>query len=264
MRFPLSLPRILSSLAFATTMIVGASAAEKEPEDHESPFRDRHQGVVFTGISASSWELHVSSGVKGALFSKREEPGWRLLFTTGQKFRERDPLVVGRFNRFDAARLLVGHEWQRDGLAITAMAGASLSILSPWEQAFTGYQARLGVTGLLEFWKNWTPDGPMPAGFSSLTLIADAGESSAYLRLRHGFSTGFRSLALGPEFALSTGGRRYFGPIVLRDSWLKARLGLHATGLMIGRFGVNVSGGYEFRSRQRGSPYGELTALWNY
>lgn len=221
-------------------------------------------GVAFAGVSASDWQFYVTSGAKLAPFGRLDEPGFRLLYSFGTKFRERDPLVIGRFNHFAGGRIFAGHEWQFGSLALSAYAGPSLVMLSPTERWLTRYEARLGAAALVEFWQSWDGQSALPAGFTSGTLVADAAEGSGFLRLRHGVATGWRGTALGPEISLSAGLRRRAGGALARDRWLKFRSGLHASGFTLGNFGLNASAGYEFRAGQRSSAYAEITALYHY
>ncbi len=228
------------------------------------PETPKKVGVAFVNVSASDWEFYLTSGAKLAPFSGLDKPGFRLLYSLGTKIREQDPLVIGRFNRFAGGRVLAGYEWHWGPLSVSAFAGASLSLHSPWERAVTRYKGRLGAAGLIEFWQNWNNHPTVPNGFTSGTLVLDAAEGSAFIRLRHGFATGWRNTAIGPEVSLSTGAQRSVGAVIGRDSWLKTRLGLHANGLSFGNFGLNASAGYEWRARQRSSAYAEITALYSY
>ena len=228
------------------------------------PETPKKLGVAFVNVTASDWEFYVSSGAKLAPFSGLNQPGFRLLYSLGTKLREQDPLVLGRFNRFAGGRVLMGYEWHWGSLAVTTLVGPSLSLHSPWERAVTRYEGRLGAAGLIEFWQSWNNHSTLPNGFTSGTLVLDAAEASAFLRLRHGFATGWQNLAIGPELSFSTGQRRTVGALVGRDSWFKTRIGLHANGLSFGNFGLNASAGYEWRIRQRSSAYAEITALYSY
>ncbi len=221
-------------------------------------------GVAFVNVSASDWEFYVTSGAKLAPFSGLDKPGFRLLYSLGSKLREQDPLVIGRFNRFAGGRVLAGYEWHWGSLALSAYAGASLSMHTPWERAVTRYEGRLGAVGLIEFWQSWNNHPTLPNGFTSGTLVLDAAEGSAFIRLRQGFATGWRNTAIGPEISVSTGIQRRVGWLIGRDSWLKTRLGLHGSGLSFGNFGLNASAGFEWRVKQRSSAYAEITALYSY
>lgn len=228
------------------------------------PAKPRQHAVAFASVSASDWEFYLSTGAKLAPFSGLDRSGFRLLYSFGTKIREQDPLVIGRFNRFAGGRVLVGHEWQWDSLSVSGYVGPSLSVHAPWERAVTRREAKIGVAGLLELWKSWHNHPAIPDGFTSGTLVMDSAESSAFLRLRHGFATGWQGTALGPEVSFSAGTKRSVGGVVARDAWFKTRVGLHANGLSFGNFGLNGSAGYEFRAKQRSSAYAELTALYHY
>lgn len=228
------------------------------------PPKPKRIGVTFVNVAASDREFFLSSGSKVAPFSGLDASGFRLLYTLGSKFRERDPLILGRFYRFTGGRVFAGYEWHWGSLAVSAYAGPSLSFHTPFERAVTRFDARLGAAGLLEFWQSWNSHAIVPDGFTSGTLLLDAAESSAFLRLRQGFATGWRDTALGPEISFSTGSRRSAGGVIGRDSWRRTRLGLHANGLNFGNFGLTASAGYEWRLRDRASAYAEITALYHY
>jgi hypothetical protein len=264
-----ALPRLLCLvfgllMAAGSGILVRANWEETPPSGFRHFFRDRNIGVVFNNLSATQWGATVSSGAKVAFFSRRDQSGPRLLFFSTEKLRERDPLIVGRFNQFGGTRVLGGYEWHGDGLVLSAYGGASLIMHSPWERAVTRYHARIGVAGGLEFWKNWQAGASLLEGFSGGTLMLDAAERSVFLRLRHGIATGFSGIAIGPDLSISTGSRIVVGRLVARDRWLKTRVGLHATGFRFGQLGLNVSGGYEHRNRERGGGYAEATMLWYY
>lgn len=241
-----------------------ANWEETPPSGFRHFFRDRNIGVAFNSLSATQWGATFTTGAKIAFFSRRDQSGPRLMFFSTEKLRERDPLIVGRFNQFAGTRILGGYEWHREGFVISAYGGASLVMHSPWESAVTRYHARIGAAGGLEFWKNWQAGTGALEGFSSGTLMFDAAERSGYLRLRHGIATGFNGIAVGPDVSISTGSRIAVGRLVARESWLKTRIGLHATGFRFGQLGINFSGGYEHRNRERGGGYAEATMLWYY
>lgn len=263
------MPR-LSCLVAGLIMAAGFGAVARADWEETPPsgwrhfFRDRNIGVAFNSLSATQWGASFSTGAKIAFSSRRDQTGPRLVFFSTEKLRERDPLVVGRFNQYAGTRVFGGYEWHRDGLVLSAYGGASLAMLSPWERAVTRYHARIGAAGMFEIWKNWQAGGGMPEGFTSGTLMLDAAERSAFLRLRHGFATGFGGIALGPDLSVSTGSRVVIGRLVAREGWLKTRLGMHATGFRLGQLGVNLSAGYEHRERERGGGYAEATILWYY
>lgn len=154
--------------------------------------RPQKTGVAFLNVSASDGSVFMANGAKLAPFSGLERPGLRLLYMVGTKMQEKDPLVAGRFHRFTGGRVLAGYEWHWKGLAISAYAGASVSMHTPWERAVTRHEGRLGTAALLEFWQSWRGHTLWPDGFTSGTLLADAAEGSLYLRLRQGIATGWR------------------------------------------------------------------------
>ncbi|MGL5446114.1 MAG: hypothetical protein ACRDBL_02255 [Rhabdaerophilum sp.] len=237
---------------------------ETSPSGWRHFFRDRYVGVAFNSLSATQWGASFSTGAKIAFFSRRDETGPRLVFFSTEKLRERDPLIIGRFNQYAGTRVFGGYEWHREGLTLSAYGGASLAMHSPWERAVTRYHARIGVAGLFEFWKSWQAGSVVPEGFTSGTLMLDAAEGSAFFRLRYGFATGLSGMAIGPDFSVSTGSRVAVGRLIARNSWLKTRLGLHATGFRFGQLGVNLAAGYEHRHRERSGSYAEATVLWFY
>ncbi|CAN1553375.1 Cellulose biosynthesis protein BcsS [Rhabdaerophilaceae bacterium] len=243
-------------------------SAEKASTSTESSlsraFTDKQKGVFFANLSASQWNLHLGTGTKFAPLGTRDEAGWRLMLTSGTKFRERDPLIAGRFNRSEGGRVLAGYEGRIGNMTVSAFAGASLSVASPFEQGLTNRASRFGAVGLLEVWQNWPSRQQIPSGFTAATVLVDSAEGSAFFRVRHGVDLGFHGIAIGPELSISAGEARKWRSVTIRDNWLKARAGLHIHGLRLGRLGLSVSGGYEFRRGEKGSPYGELTTLWFY
>lgn len=251
-------------LAAASAIPACANWEETPPSGFRHFFRDRNIGVAFNTLSATQWGASFTTGAKIAFLARRDQTGPRLLFFSTEKLRERDPLIAGRFNQFAGTRVLGGYEWHREGLVVSAYGGGSLIVHSPWERAVTRYHARIGVAGGLEFWKSWQAGSALPEGFSSGTLMIDAAERSVFLRLRHGIATGFNGIAIGPDLSISTGSRIAVGGLVARDSWLKTRIGLHATGFRFGQLGLNLSGGYEHRNRERSGGYAEATMLWYY
>ena len=247
-------------------LLIAPVQADEKPKDGlwARAFRDTEKGVAFATLGASQWSLHLGSGSKFAPFGSRDAPGFRMMVTSGTKFRERDPLVIGRFNRAEGGRILGGYEARFGSLTVSAFAGVSLSVASPYEQVLSRRASRLGGAILLETWQSWQSGQWLSSGFTAATLLVDSAEESAFIRLRHGFDLGFHGLALGPEISLSAGSERKSARLVARDSWLKTRAGLHLHGLRYGRLGATLSGGYEFRRGEKGSLYGEITPLWYY
>jgi hypothetical protein len=266
MRFVPRLSCVLFGLLVVQGFAVHASAnwEETPPRSWRHFFRDRNIGVTFNSLSATQWGATFTTGAKIALLSKRDQTGPRLLFFSHEKLRERDPLVSGSFNQYGGTRVFAGYEWLLDRLVVSAYGGASLAMHSPWERAVTRYDGRIGVAGMFEFWKDWPARGIAPASFTSGTVMLDAAERSAYIRLRHGFATGFSGIAIGPELSVSSGSSVIIGGRIARSSWLKMRLGLHATSFRFGQLGVNLSGGFEHRNRERNGAYAEATILWYY
>jgi hypothetical protein len=266
MRAPTRLSCLVAGLILAAAAGIPARAnwEETPPSGFRHFFRDRNIGVAFNGLSATQWGATFSTGAKIAFFSRREQTGPRLLFFSTEKLRERDSLIVGRFNQFGGTRVLGGYEWHREGFVFSAYGGASLIMHSPWEVAVTRHHARIGVAGGLEFWKNWQAVSGLPDGFSSGTLMLDAAERSLFVRMRHGIATGISGIAIGPDLSISTGSEIVVGRVLARGSWLKTRVGVHATGFRFGQLGINLSGGYEHRNRERGGGYAEATMLWYY
>jgi hypothetical protein len=251
-------------LVAASTIPARANWEETPPSGVRHFFRDRNIGVAFNSLSATQWGATFTTGAKVAFFARRDQTGPRLLFFSTEKLRERDPLIAGRFNQFGGTRVLGGYEWHREGLVVSAYGGASLIMHSPWEVAVTRYHARIGVAGGLEFWKSWQAGSVLPVGFSSGTLMFDAAERSLFARMRYGIATGISGIAIGPDLSISTGTEIAVGRMIARGSWLKTRIGIHATGFRFGQLGLNLSGGYEHRNRERSGGYAEVTMLWYY
>jgi hypothetical protein len=255
-------------VAFAITLAAISAPAAADPlaiggfeSGLQKLFKDGQAGVAFFNASFARTDVTLNAGVKFAMFGPRHEPGFRALISAGTKFRERDPLMAERFNRFTGGKVLVGYEWHHAGWAATVLAGASLIMSTPADQSLTRREHQFGGAVLVDLWRSWQPDDGIPAGFTALTLVGDQAEESVFARIRHGFTVHTSGLAIGPEASVSAGRERKSGTVVTRAEWVKSRLGAHMTGLRFGPLGLNLSAGYEFRRREKGSPYAEFTTL---
>jgi hypothetical protein len=210
----------------------------------------RATSVYFASFEAAERRFYGSFGGKLAPLGGLDRPGFRLLGSIGAKLGERDPASNAQQYHVSEARLLAGHEWQTNGLVVTAYAGLGLAAPSPQARRSSGQSHRLGPAALLDVWQSW-PESAAALRYSSLSFAADHAGRSFHLAVRHGFGHAALPFAFGPEAALGAGGRiRHSGRLV-QSNYRKARLGLHLSEYAFLGFKLALSGGAEWRDKAR-------------
>lgn len=233
---------------------IAARAGDAGRSDAGAPFGasapKRAASVYFASFEAAERRLYGSFGAKFALFGGLDRPGLRLFASGGAKLGERDRATGTRQHHLSEARLLAGHEWQANGLVVTAYAGLGLAFNSLQARQASGQSHRAGPAALLDIWQSW-PENALASRYSSLSLAADGAGRSLYIALRHGFGHTALPFAFGPEAAISAGEQiRHRGRIV-QSAYRKARLGLHLSEIAFFGLKLAISGGAEWRDEAR-------------
>lgn len=223
------------------------------------PFRN----VFFAGYDVSGADHFASIGLKRALVSTLDEPGFRFLGSLGAKIAARDATTGDRATRFHALRTSLGREFRFGDTSITPYVGTSF-VTNPDGAVLAGAsRGRFGPVAMLDLWHNW-PTSPLHSRYSSVFVMLDQPTRSVYIRVRHGFGAEAHPWRLGPEASLSTGATLRSKGIRLQDGWNRKRLGLHVSEVPLGEARLSLSGGCEWRERGKSAFYAQAGVYFRY
>ena len=221
------------------------------------------RNVFFAGYDISGADHFASVGLKRALGSTLDIPGYRFLGSLGVKIGSRDAITGDRVTRLHAVRATLGREFHLGDTAITLYAGTSF-IMNPDGAVLAGTRrGRFGPVTMLDLWHNW-PDGVFGSRYSSAFVMADQASRSFYLRLRHGFAIGDQPWRIGPEASLSSGRTLRSKGIRVQDGWNRKRLGLHVSEIALWDARLSVSAGGEWRERGGTAFYAQAGLYFRY
>lgn len=206
--------------------------------------------TLFGGIDGAFDGLSLSSGFDAAFGHGAEGRGPVMRFTTASgfsRFRLHPALPDRVVETSFAVRSMTG--WRESGRWGTATVFAGLAVetrrLSPaWPDRHAGM--RMGPAFALDAWLT-----PMDKVAVHVFVSYATTFRAATLRFAPGYDVG-GGLFVGPELAWSA-----------HHDTLRARFGIHATGLRIGPHSLRLSGGYAFDRGGRAGPYGGI-AFWRH
>jgi hypothetical protein len=251
----------------ATLIASAAGAIAREAEGGGAEVKNERlkRAVYFTALDLQRDKATAVTGFKVALGRHLDKPGFRMLAMAKYALNERDPVLLARRNRALGGRVLVGHEWHTGSGAVSLYAGYALIANDSATWIATGSQFRQGGAALAELWQNWSRTGPMPAGHSLVTVLADQAQKSLYLRVRQGIDLPWKGVSLGPEVSLSLGMKDKKRGVLVQSAWKTLRIGGYLAGVPIGsRFRLGLGGGYEFTDQGRSGPYVKIATLVTY
>jgi hypothetical protein len=187
--------------------------------------------VLFSSAESGA-SLFVGTGFKRRLGPVPIGGGFVLVGTAGAGTLTDRTLRGAAGLRVDhistQASLLAGYEWHLPNGVMAALAGAE----ADFRQALVGGAAteraepRFGLRLQGEAWLR-----PTEATLATLTVVLGSARPHAWARASWGYKV-WRELHLGPEAA-----------VAFEPDHAEARLGVHATGLRLGRFDLRLSGG---------------------
>lgn len=221
------------------------------------------RNVFFAGYDLSSTDHFASFGLKRALGSTLDVPGFRFLGSLGIKIDARDATTGDRMTRLHAVRASLGREFHVGTASVTAYVGTSM-VMNPDGAVLAGARrSRFGPAAMLDLWQNW-PDGAFNSRYSSAFVMADQASRSFYIRVRHGFGLGAQPWRIGPEASFSSGATLRNKGIRVQDGWNRKRLGLHVSEIPLGDARLSVSCGSEWRERGKSSLYAQAGVYFRY
>jgi hypothetical protein len=202
--------------------------------------------VVFAGADFGG-STYASSGFKRSLGRPLDQNAFILMGSSGAGIlRDRD-MRDGRLSRKDylssQASLLVGYQWMTPLGAWALLGGAETDLRHALVDGAAARPAepRFGIRLQAEAWLH-----PSGRTLATGTVILGTAVPHLWARASWGWKA-WRDAYLGPEAAVS-----------LEPDYREARLGLHATGLSIGRFTLRLAGGLLLRSTGEPSAYATL------
>ncbi len=221
------------------------------------------KNVFFAGYDVSGTDHFTSIGIKRALGSTLDVPGFRFLASLGIKIAARDATTGDRMTRLHAVRASLGREFHVGNTSITAYAGTSV-VMNPDGAVLAGSRrSRFGPMTMLDLWHNW-PDGTFYSRYSSAFVMADQTSRSLYIRVRHGFGLEGQPWRIGPEVSFSSGATLRSKGIRVQDGWNRKRLGLHVSEIPLGDARLSVSCGNEWRERGKFALYAQAGVYFRY
>lgn len=221
------------------------SAAAEDREAKEEPSR-----ILFSSVEMGA-STFVGSGFKWRLDGPSDTTGIVLMGTAGagtlrdRQIRE-DGLV--RLDHLSSqGSLLLGYQRMTGRGVWAVLAGAEADLRQPLVGGalMERIDPAFGVRLQAELWRHPT-DRTLVTG----TLIAGTAGPHLWARASWGYRV-WQDVHLGPEAAIS-----------LERDHREARLGLHATGLRIGRFNLRLSGGLLLQDPGEPAGYAALTTYF--
>jgi hypothetical protein len=256
--------RIARSFALAVSILAPPAASASERFSTAFQPDPVHRNVFFASFDATERSRFLTFGVKRAIRSTLDEPGWRALTAIGVKIRDYDVTSGLHTSRVDTARLAIGREFRQGATLVTPYLGVSVAANTADVAQRTRRTARIGPVALIEVWHDWPGKEAWSSRFTTLIAMADHANRSAFIRLRHGLALSDGPIRFGPEISLSLGGRQTQHGVVLQESWVKTRLGLHVSEIPLWRVRLQVSGGAEWRDDAGTGAYGQIGAYIRY
>lgn len=242
-RFLAWLGPVIAPLLAATSPSV--LAADRDKDLFIRP--DEQRSVVFASIDAGR-SIFFSAGAKQTLVGPLDRTGFVVMEANGTGLtRERyGPLDLPALRFTTQSSVLIGHQWNGDGLFLAAFVGPELLheqlTVASHVNAFA--EPRFGPRAQIELWANPTRDTMVTA-----TLVGSSARGSLWAR----GSTGYRVT-----------GDVYAGPEVtsyVTESYRETKVGAHLTGLNWGIVQGRLSAGWAMSNDNRpGSPYLGLSA----
>jgi hypothetical protein len=234
--------RRLGRLALAGFLLSSAALAR----DGDGNSEDERYSVVFGGTDLGV-STHVSSGFKRSLGRPLDKSAFILMGSSGAGILRDREMRGGRLSRTNylssQASLLVGYQWMTPLGAWALLGGAETDLRHALiDGAAAGpAEPRFGIRLQAEAWLH-----PSGRTLATGTVILGTAVPHLWARASWGWKA-WRDAYLGPEAAVS-----------LEPDYREARLGLHATGLSIGRFTLRATGGLLLRSTGEPSAYATL------
>ncbi|HRE21240.1 MAG TPA: cellulose biosynthesis protein BcsS [Rhabdaerophilum sp.] len=253
--------------AFFEGLPPGGSAAplfRRNRRDHDIWFNPLPlRNVFFAGYDVSGTDHFASIGLKRALGSTLDVPGFRFLGSLGIKVATRDATTGDRVTRLHAVRASLGHEFHIGNTAVTVYAGTSV-VKNPDGAVLAGTpRSRFGPVAMVDLWQNWS-DGAFDSRYSSAFVMADQASRSFYIRVRHGFGMKGHPWRIGPEASFSSGATLRSRGVRVQDGWNSKRLGLHVSEIPIGDARLSVSCGGEWRKGGKSALYTQAGLYFRY
>jgi hypothetical protein len=208
------------------------------------------RSAMFSSVEMGA-STFASTGFKWRPGGALDTTGFVLMGTAGagtlrdRQIREDGPVRLDHLSTQGA--LLVGHQWMVERGVWAVFAGAEADIRQPLvdgallERTEPAFGARLQA----EIWLHPT-DRTLLTG----TLVAGTARTHLWARGSWGYRV-WRDVHVGPEATVS-----------LERDYREGRLGLHATGLRIGRLDLRLSGGLLLRQTGEAAGYAALTTVF--
>lgn len=244
----LRLASSLKNAGLATLATVVASmpgTADAQRRDEELFIRPEDQrSVLFAGIdggrsvfASGGWKQTLTGPLDRTGFVVSESAGFGL---TPERVRI-EGLGIAAMRLTTQSSVAAGHQWNRPGLFVTALAGPELQHeqLTVAGRVLRFSKPRYGIRAQAELWSNPTADTLLTG-----TAVASSARASLWARGSAGYRF-WRDLFAGPEITTYA-----------TDTYRELRVGAHLTGWRAGIVQGRLSAGWTMTDDGRpGAPY---------
>ena len=218
-------------------------SAAANPLPTESREERQFRQVLFASGEFSNGSVFIGSGFKLAFGETIDAPGFLLMSLSGAGATPEvyngpanTRIRVARMSNY--ASMMIGYQWFIPGGVVMLAAGPETGQAQQIDDRGRPrwLPRRSGVRVIAEIWHE-----PRPHMMAQATVIHSSAQASIWGRAAAGYALR-DGLFIGPEASL------YF-----ENAYREARLGLHLTGVAIGRFQFRLNGGISGNSnRERG------------
>jgi hypothetical protein len=240
--------RLPAGSLFALLMTLCAAIAGPEAsgeKDAETKAERQLRQVIFSSVEYANGSAYIGSGFKHAFGKSIDEQGFVFMSLSGagatpEIFEGPGDFRIRVARLSNSASMMLGYQWIAPGrvlmLAIGPETTRSQEIDASGRPRWL--PRRTGVKAIAEIWHE-----PRPRMMVQATGIFSSGRSSLWSRAAAGFALR-DGLFLGPE-----------ATAYLERDYREARIGMHLTGLSIGRFQLRLNAGISGIAGQKGGYY---------
>lgn len=230
--------------------IASLGAGSAQVRDESLFIRPEDQRVVLFGSLEGGRSVFASGGAKQALSGSLDRTGFVAVESGGfgltpDRVRLGDSSLPA-WRLTTQSNLLGGHQWNRPGLFLTALAGLEVQHeqLTVAGRVLRFSKPRYGLRAEGELWSH-----PTDWSLVTASTVVSSARGSVWARASAGIRTG-RTLFLGPEIGT-----------YVTDTYREWRVGAHLTGLRAGILQGRLSAGWSMADDGRpGAPYLGATA----
>lgn len=230
-----------AALAVAVVLIASSPGGAQDAPA-AAPAAQPNRTVMFGGLDWGRSGF-AAFGAKHSLFGPLDRDGPALMGSIGyggEFERVGPPGTPLALRHTFLAGALAGYQWMMPWGALGAFVGPELAseIYREWENRDRRSRTRFGARMQGEVWAHPTENTLLTS-----TVVLGSARRSAWGRLALGYRLWGRAF-VGPEIAGYA-----------TETYRKAQVGLHVTGVELGGFALRLSGGAQWERERRLGPY---------